>query len=144
MIRPVTILCLSDLHYDCNGDMHALNKLGVAFHRFVNGDIKRIKWEPDYIVIAGDVAQGEASYDSVGEFLNGFVENMPWLKDNIIIVPGNHDKQAPSTKEAVIQEREVFEVFCKDPIKNRGQFHDLYYSEFRSYLDFCQEFARQQ
>ena len=62
MKRPISILCLADVHYPEDGDMSVVEALHTEFTKYVDEDITRIKWEPDYIVIAGDVAFQNKGY----------------------------------------------------------------------------------
>ncbi len=55
MTRPISILCLADIHYNPKGDMSALDNLGKELQAFV-AKVENVRWEPDYIVIAGDLA----------------------------------------------------------------------------------------
>lgn len=140
MNRPVSILCLSDLHYDCKGNMEALNQLGVSLNRYVNENVDHLRWQPDYLVIAGDLAEKATDYDAVGNFLDGVLKCMPWLKDRIIIVPGNHDKDAPSSKSDIKKEKDTFDDFCKNTSSGKQNFCDWYHPLFKDYIAFCERY----
>jgi len=143
MNKPVSILCLSDLHYEGHGDMKALDQLGVSLNRFISQDIKNLIWQPDYLVIAGDVAQKPDDYIFVEELLNGLFKYMPWLDNHIVIVPGNHDKKAQSEVDGIRKEKEVFDAYCKNTSKGRQDFCDLYYNLFKDYLDFYEKYVNE-
>lgn len=100
--RPITLLCLSDLHLvpEKSGE-ELLQSLRLTIKNVIS---EAVFWTPDYVVIAGDMVEASRKeYDQVKKYIQTFINdnvfNLHPFK--IIAVPGNHDKDFPFlTKES--------------------------------------------
>ena len=142
MKRPISILCLADVHYPEDGDMSVVEALHTEFTKYVDEDITRIKWEPDYIVIAGDVAFQNKGYNNARNFLEALRRTFNIKKDHVIIVPGNHDK---NTKGLSVKQQnseiEEFEKYCNDCVNNKERFGNVFERRFMEFLNFSKEYS---
>ena len=95
MKRTIAILCLSDIHFDDNfKNRFDLDKLMKLIGCEANGDISL---QPDYIVVAGDIINAAKpnkarNYYLASKFLENLSSTYNIPKRNIVIAPGNHDK----------------------------------------------------
>lgn len=142
MKRPISILCLADIHYDANGDMSAFETLYSEFAKYLDKDKNRIKWMPDYIVIAGDVADKNGGYEDVTGFLETIrsKEAFNIASDHVIVVPGNHDK---NTKVSITQHQEdkkAFDQYC-NKADNILEFGNLFATRFKEYIGFSEQYT---
>lgn len=103
MKTAITILNLSDLHIDKEkmDRLLALELLPKYLSNYTS-DIETINWQPDYIVIPGDIVDSRAedkgeSYNEAYRLICSISEKFNWNTDErlarIIITPGNHDKE---------------------------------------------------
>lgn len=93
-MSKITWIQLSDLHFgkdevDKFKQKLILNKLAED----VSQQIQKHNLKIDFIFLTGDIAfRGEASeYNEVSKFITMLAERANVLKENILIVPGNHD-----------------------------------------------------
>ena len=137
MTRPISILCLADIHYNPNGDMTALNKLGEELRTFINkGNTHKNnkRWEPDYIVIAGDLAeQGEGLEDAV-YFIDSLCNKFNLSTDKVILVPGNHDVKTSTSITDMKNLQDCFKNFCENSKKNKKTFSRLFKNKFNEFI----------
>lgn len=144
MKRPVSIFCLADIHFDKNGDMSAVESLCPEFTKFIDGDKNRIKWMPDYIVIAGDVADKNGSYGKAKKLIDRLCakDTFGITPDRVIIVPGNHDKEAQDTPDVMKKEKETFDKYCKKCDSNAiKEFGDVFKPRFKKYITFSKKYS---
>lgn len=147
MKRPISILCMADVHYHAQGDnMRAVDSLYSELVKYIDADRNRIKWLPDYIVIAGDVANQNGGYENVSKFIENLRSENAFniAADHVIVVPGNHDKNAkgPSTQHSA--DRKVFEQIqhCeKLSSKDVNKFGDTFEPRFKEYIEFCKPYT---
>ena len=91
MIRPFSLLCLSDPHLvPLSTGETAFTKLKDSIEHYFD---KHPHWKPDFIVIAGDLVTWDDRHpDLVKKHLDRMIDDWHLPKDRVIIVPGNHDK----------------------------------------------------
>ncbi|MBR1706776.1 MAG: metallophosphoesterase [Bacteroidales bacterium] len=93
MKRPVTILCLSDLHLvpGKTGE-EVLARLKKEIKEYMARDIR---WQPDFIVMAGDLVDAKSrNYPLVSRYIDSIVGDPDFRLHpfRVVAVPGNHDK----------------------------------------------------
>lgn len=156
MKRPITILCLSDLH------LFPAENMGKNILDKLRGEIKTLKgkspaWAPDYIVIAGDLVDSrEKNYQAVKEYLSLFINDFSFRLSpfRIITVPGNHDKDFPKNRQessAAIDDSRIFDSEKQknkklfEAIESGGDFKfDLrreYKNNFKQFGEFYREYV---
>lgn len=147
MKRPISILCMADLHYE-KGNMDALDQLCSDYKVFVDKDVKNQRWNPDYIAIAGDIIDWTAQYDS--DKYDHAKENVDNLKKrfgikngHVVMVPGNHDNMISTDVKIkeLDQYKATFDKYCND---ERGasvqEFKNTFLPRFNDYADFCKDY----
>lgn len=119
--------------------MSVVDSLYPEFIKFIDGDLDRMKWFPDYVVIAGDVADKNGSYSSVKALIehirssNAF--NIP--ADHIIVVPGNHDKDAKLSVSEMVKAKKVFDQYCENCNEQTVKdFGDVFIKHFKKFNRF--------
>ena len=142
MKRPISILCLADIHYDANGDMSVFETLYSEFVKYIDEDKNRIKWMPDYIVIAGDVADKNGGYENVTKFLETLrsKESFNIASDHVIVVPGNHDKNTRVKITKHQEDKKAFDEYCNNA-GNISNFGCLFAERFREYINFSKQYT---
>ena len=120
MKRPISILCMADLHCE-NGNMNAIDQLHKDYKEFVDQKVDNQRWNPDYIVVAGDVIDWTSQYnpdkyDYAKKSIDGLIEDFGIAPKHVIIVPGNHDNMISTDVKIkdLDQDRSIFEKFCND------------------------------
>lgn len=153
MKRPVTFLCLADLHYR-NVNIPRIDKLGEDLRGFIDedrvGDNK--KWAPDYLLIAGDIIDwtkpedridNHAKYEKAREGIDGLIKKLDINKDHVIMIPGNHDNTIPGdvSPDTLGDNLKVFDNFCKNSdCKNTKALDDAFGPFFEDYIDFAKTY----
>ena len=143
MKRPISILCLADIHYNMGGDMSAVDSLYKEFTKYIDEDIGRKKWEPDYIVIAGDVADKNGGYHAVAKLLEHLCSQDTFNinKDHVIIVPGNHDKNAKVDVEQMKTDKAIFRDYCIDCKSHKESFGLTFEQRFKEFIEFSKQYS---
>lgn len=149
MKRPVSILCMADMHYE-KGNMNALEQLHSDYKKYVDENVEHQRWNPDYIVIAGDVIDWTAQYDSnkydhAKKNVENLVRDFGIDAGHVIIVPGNHDNMISTDVKIkeLDRDRTVFERFCNDEKGYVSQeFKHSFLSRFNDYTDFCEQYMK--
>lgn len=147
MKRPISILCMADLHCE-NGNMKAIDQLHKDYKEFVDQKVDNQRWNPDYIVVAGDVIDWTSQYnpdkyDYAKKSIDGLIEDFGIAPKHVIIVPGNHDNMISTDVKIkdLDQDRSIFEKFCND---EKGavlqDFKNTFLPRFEDYLDFCTQY----
>lgn len=94
--RPITLLCLSDLHLVPKESSQAiLTSLRSAIKKQI---YKNARWRPDYVVCSGDMVEASRKdYKTVNKYIESFINDQDFHLHpfKIIAVPGNHDKDFP-------------------------------------------------
>lgn len=145
MKRPVSIFCLADIHFDRKGDMSAVESLCSEFTKFIDGENNRIKWMPDYIVIAGDVADKNGGYREAKNLIDRLCSKDTFgiASDRVIIVPGNHDKDAKDTPDEMKKEKDAFDRCCKKCDSSAiEKFADVFEPRFKDYIRFSKKYSK--
>ncbi len=108
----VTILHITDLHFDAQADSTVRNqrnivlksmreKLKAAIGSFTPaGQDEAEVWRPSIIAVTGDIAfrASRADYEMAAEFFQDLINDLsvkPW---NVIVCPGNHDRNLQRSK----------------------------------------------
>ena len=150
MKRPVSILCISDLHV-ANDDPAPFDRLKNDFEEYVGKGPENARWCPDYVVIAGDIVNhAHSKYEHAKKSISDMCRVFSIPKERVIIVPGNHDKECKEvTKEDEEKDRKVFMEICgarEHPEKRdkelESSFVDRFYERFKYYIAFCDEYFK--
>lgn len=142
MRRPVSILCLADIHYDDKGNMDALKNLKQELSEFIGYDKNNKKWDPDYIVIAGDLANKGSGYIGVDGFIDGLRGAV--APERVVLVPGNHDVcKTSGSIEDMKKLKDCFNDFCKDPKNNKTDFETTFKNKFNAFVSFSEKYNKQ-
>ena len=153
MKRSITILNLSDLHIcaDNKKGAEALQSLSNNLHEYACSTEKdQIKWQPDYIVIPGDIIDSETktsnvSYDEAAKIINTILshcEHLKQRKERVIAIPGNHDKLIPHSS-FYEQIQKNFDLFCSRE-KNETieeEFVELHEKNFLPFSTFYKDYC---
>ena len=157
MRRPVTLLCLADIHCEKEEFKYFSWLADSLWYYTMQSDNN--KWRPDYLIVAGDIVfakrQNETEniqkekYHQAGNVIEEFTTRFPHLKDgHIVIVPGNHDKALPEDLKDIIKERDAFFDYIKriDDTQNKkiviARFSEIFEGRFKLYLDFIQKYQQ--
>lgn len=146
---PIRILHLSDIHWCDKPD--SLDTYKTIREKFLN-DVKDYCEENgkvDYILICGDIAFSgkQAEYNRAERFIKKLCDATGCTKENVMVVPGNHDKDRSAHPVAMRKliyaglashghrEDLMFEFLSK------CNFHaPLLYEPFRHYCNFSEKY----
>ena len=140
MIRPITLLCLSDLHlYSWDEDKRQTKKIDALlnFIRYKASD--DVCWWPDYIVVAGDVIQYkngfniESEYNNATKVLGAILDGLHLKEQEVIIAPGNHDSYCSGITDNLIQD---LTNFCEGIQGSKFDFNAGIGDSFKHFHDF--------
>lgn len=127
--------------------MSVANKLRNAFTKYIDKDVTRKKWEPDYIVIAGDVKDAkeekEEKYGDAEKFIKALRESFNIDRNHVIIVPGNHDKDAKISEEQMRTDKDVFNKYSGDCRNNKKDFGDIFEPRFKDFINFISPYSNE-
>ena len=92
--KPITILHISDVQVEGSWEEKMLDMLLYD----LNSISTLYGLSPSIVVASGDLAeQGEdTEFERVSNFLNRLTNQLKLTKENVVIVPGNHDIHWPS------------------------------------------------
>lgn len=111
MSKKIKWLHISDIHYSFEN--YSTNKMRSKLIEYIKSYVKENE-KFDFIVITGDVAYKGSTYDAkVKGFIKELIESSGIDKENIFIVPGNHDLKRTQKRERLIGSI----VDGKDPLK---------------------------
>lgn len=141
---PVSILCISDLHFK-NKELEPVKQLGIDLLAYIhnNENVTQLRWIPDYIVIAGDITnQGNKNYKEPKKHIEGLLKVFKLGGERVIMVPGNHDKDTKKDDlKTYKDECELFDKYQKMESKEViTEFRNHFVSKFNNYLSFAQSF----
>lgn len=144
MKAPVSILCISDLHFN-NTELEPVRQLGKDLLSYTNNNesVSCKKWVPDYIVIAGDITnQGNKDYSEPKRHIDGLLDEFNLDKKRVIMVPGNHDKDTSNYKLTTYKDEcDLFDRYQKNESKAVvEEFRKHFISSFSDYLSFANKF----
>ena len=147
MKRPISILCISDLHFEATG-MEAIQQLHKDYNDFINQEddnVQNKRWHPDYIVVAGDIVNyGVTDYSEPDKSIEQLMAKFGIDRSHVILVPGNHDKTIPerTTIRGLDKGKKTFNDFCGEKVKKsqKSAFQKLYSSRFKNYIRFCKKY----
>jgi HEAT repeat protein/predicted phosphodiesterase len=142
-IPPIHILHISDIHYSAEND----SSITRIFHEFLK-DIE--KWreqhhnEPIHVIcITGDVAfSGQKDqYASIHERINEILEVSGCPKDNLFLIPGNHDvheyNNIPEECERIMDEA-VKDENCIERILSDFEKYRPFHDKFTHYYGYVE------
>lgn len=168
MKRPITILNLSDLHINADGEngnymTTIFRKSMDAYFSYIYGpeEVKHIRWQPDYIVMPGDIVDSRTedqgkSFEKAGEVVRELLlERFNLLKQAVILTPGNHDKRNIPEKEMDNDDKldnqktrykgikDNFKEFCspRNTPKAETEFIKYHEEDFKLFTDFNKSFV---
>ena len=94
----------------------------------------------DFIIVTGDLHQIGNNYDKTIEFLNDFVEFLGIRKNDVYILPGNHDIEGFQFRELIVKD-------IVDHIENEDDYLDKYYEQllnsYNKYIKFLEDFYQE-
>lgn len=134
---------MADIHYSEKVDMSATDTLYSEIASYVSS-IDKVKWKPDYIVIAGDIINANAKYTQADKLINKLINKNAFgiSKDRVIVVPGNHDKTLPNEVEEWDNDRQIFEEYCKNVENGDVKFKQTFAERFSSYIKFSKKYNK--
>lgn len=128
--RGLTILHLSDLHL---GEHHNFAEGGVAslLERLRQDAERGAALRPDLVVVTGDLTYKAkpSEFMAAERLLAGLVEHFQIGRDQVVVVPGNHDVSWPMC-QAYFSECEAAEVEASPP----------YWTKWKNFIDFIGRF----
>lgn len=128
--RGLTILHLSDLHL---GEHHNFAEGGVAslLERLRQDAERGAALRPDLVVVTGDLTYKAkpSEFMAAERLLAGLVERFQIGRDQVVVVPGNHDVSWPMC-QAYFSECEAAEVEASPP----------YWTKWKNFIDFIGRF----
>ena len=138
--RPITILCISDLHLvkDSAGE----KELEHFVAKLVSLSEEDIHWKPDYIAIAGDIVDcRDKNYANVQQHIGFITERFKIDKFRVVVVPGNHDKDFLDGDYK--KENKKIKDFAKHIIGNQEKydFVNAFSENFKSFSEFYSEYT---
>lgn len=144
MKTPISILCISDLHFN-NEAMEPVRQLGKDLLAYTNNNekVSQLRWIPDYIVIAGDITnQGNKNYKEPKKHIEDLLDEFKLPSDRVIMVPGNHDKDT-SNYDLIAYKKECdlfekYQLISSQAIVK--EFREHFVSKFANYLSFSKSF----
>lgn len=164
MKKPVTLLCLADLHCS-EKESPYFSSLVDEIRTFTN-NLENERWRPNYLVVAGDIIDAsdaincktddeindyfEKRYEQAKNVISLFTKTFNGLKSHIIFVPGNHDNNIPNELKGIIETRETFWEYCKKmddkkqvvAIRARERFLTVFKRQYAPYLNFIKEYDK--
>ena len=95
-------LHLSDLHSYCDGI-----KTKVMRDALID-EVEELNNEEkfDFIIITGDISDKDTGYDLAEEFILELIYRIDINKQNVFIIPGNHDlsRNIPDNRGSIVKE----------------------------------------
>lgn len=145
MNLPVSILCISDLHFN-NKPLEPIQQLGNDLLSYTHNNEHTAckRWIPDYIVIAGDITdQGNKNYSEPKDHIDKLLEVFNLGPERVIMVPGNHDKDTSNYDLTTYKkECDLFNRYQKkESPKLVDEFRKHFISRFSCYLSFADKFC---
>lgn len=150
MIRPVTLLCLADLHYE-NYEIPEIIQLG----HFINNEIcKRSEvWRPEYLAVAGDIInwteekkniKNKAKYAKAAEEIGKLIKILQIQGNHVVFVPGNHDNTISVDIEfkRLSNNLEAFNEFSDSDAADAKKMAIAFEPYFEDYINFVQNFSQ--
>lgn len=118
-MHNIVLLNLSDIH--CFGDRPEQQRMFDLFRISLKEQVNKYpQWRPDFIIVPGDLKDGHAkdrtsAYNNAYEFIDNIRKDFRLWPENIISVPGNHDRSCPrNNKDTAIKEfEEVSRIFSE-------------------------------
>lgn len=98
---------------------------------------EQFKNKIDFIVVTGDLHEFGQGYMPTRQFLNQLAEELKLEREDIIIVPGNHDNADFNGKKEILER--IGDKIAEDPDAYLDNLEDLYWG-FGKYIGFCKEF----
>ena len=144
MKAPISILCISDLHFN-NTKLEPVRQLGRDLLSYTNNNesVSCKRWVPDYIVIAGDITnQGNKDYSNPEKHIDGLLKEFNLERKRVIMVPGNHDKDTSNySLTSYKKECDLFDKYQKNESKAIvDEFRKHFISNFSGYLSFANKY----
>lgn len=141
--RPFTILNISDLHIGGSDPNVAtyLETLAKELTGFAGTE-----WQPDYIVIAGDVIDcvtpgtPEDKYRLARRVIDTFLRRLDLGLERVIVVPGNHDNEL-SGKDFEGRKANLNKMCIAFSEEALSEFIEKQEPAFRSFVDFRKCYA---
>ncbi len=166
MKRPITILCITNLHLqgDPNEQSSAktvtdgpLELLRDNLFHFQDDRSDQNKWAPDFLLIAGDLVDKctRSNYKYVQRQIDALITLFNIKPFRVILTPGNHDRktyspQSPCRKQALINKYDAteqhFAEICKSgqvlSVDLKKRFIKDHVSAFRQFTDLYKSYLQ--
>lgn len=143
MDNEVVILHLSDLHFGKENELD--QKASDDRTNILNDLIDKLvdlstDWKPNIVVISGDIGnQAEIDdYKKASEWINRLISELNVPKENVIVAPGNHDRNLKSAKALLTPATSDIADDCLS-LENVEPF----IKPFDNFQNFCKEFGLQ-
>ncbi len=134
----IGILLISDLHFvdsEYNDHEKSLIQSKTTLLPKMINKIKEQEVESNYkckyIILVGDSSDSglESEFQMSSEFMNKLSNELGIKKDNIMIIPGNHDFDISAFRNFIMEKRK------DDPNIDYHQFNSKKFDEFKKYYD---------
>ncbi len=130
------IVFISDIHY-CKDEEHSQfkknddNEYYQKWENCIAGIEKNDDVKIKYLVISGDLVETakRKEYEIIGNILNRFCKKFKILKENVLLIPGNHDIN-----------RSNLEVYCDKNNIEEVDAATCYEEKLDNYIDFYKKF----
>ena len=145
MKRPFTLLCLADLHYGYDR-IQEINDLARDLKQYC---LNNKNWEPDYLVIAGDVIDwtdedrpnNGKKYNNAKKGFDSLIKALKIDKRHVVMIPGNHDNTIKGnvTFDELNENAKVFEE-CLNKVDVK-KLESRFKGYFEDYINFAKHYS---
>lgn len=145
-MRNIVLLNLSDIHCmdESSQQQEIFDSFRAALKEHVNSNPM---WKPDFIVVPGDIRDGKVknvnlAYEKACEFIENIRKEFSLYPEDVIVIPGNHDRDCPRHNNALTEAefQKVVTLFDqiqkgkKEYIKCWGGIEDQYFKSYCRYI----------
>jgi len=117
-VEGTAIVHLSDLHFGDDFGFPERQTLGqTPLLQILTDDLDRLRIRPALVVVSGDITtrfDAGAMHGPALDFLLGLTETWRILKDQVVIIPGNHDIPLDKANPVNYSHERVFRSFLQN------------------------------
>lgn len=138
----VNFVQISDLHLHFNN--YESEKMRTELLKYLSG----LSITFDFLIITGDIAHKGARYTpDIIDFLDNLIDSMRITRNNVYIIPGNHDLNRDDTRELIIQGikgNQNPSDQLDNVLMNNQQSREILFKSFNNFFDFYNNFLREE
>jgi predicted MPP superfamily phosphohydrolase len=145
--QALHILHISDIHYALKNDP----TITCIFHEFLE-DIKKWRSQQNHtniqtICLTGDIAQAgqKEQYDAINEKINAILETTGCEKENLFIIPGNHDVQEYGyislQGKTLLEQVRDNRINIDTAVLSSTEHYRLFHDKFANYYNFIEKYG---